>query len=364
MSDSKKTGFFPTPRAGKTTNEKEETWLRRQKAGSVATPPLALAITMGEIPKPKTNQQEFYLQLAGPVKISALPGSKQESSTVNAQVYGQKLPVLLATCLKTDTHQSASLKTSVHYSAEAIWLTPQVDLFTEHGSEEFSETWPKSGMTVNGTAYALESLTELSVQAHRTEGSGSGLLPTPNTMDTLPSRSFDAMKRQATNGARKNRKYPGNLRERIDPEMCRAYEEASEEANQGAQETVQMWPTPDASQRGPRKADLVVNRSTVERRGSGQKRGMDLQTAAKMLPTPTKSDYKGSGPTVIRKDGKDRTNDRLDYATEQVNPGSGQLNPAWVCWLMGLPLDYLDLDGYQNPELEGLPPEYLTECKN
>ena len=26
------------------------------------------------------------------------------------------------------------------------------------------ETWPKSGMTVNGTAYALESLTELSVQ--------------------------------------------------------------------------------------------------------------------------------------------------------------------------------------------------------
>ena len=38
----------------------------------------------------------------------------------------------------------------------------------------------------------------------------------------------------------------------------------------------------------------------------------------------------------------------------------GSLNPAWVCWLMGLPLDYLDLDGYQNPELEGLPPEYLT----
>jgi len=28
---------------------------------------------------------------------------------------------------------------------------------------------------------------------------------------------------------------------------------------------------------------------------------------------------------------------------------------------MGFPLDWLDLDGYQNPELEGLPPEYLTE---
>jgi hypothetical protein len=28
---------------------------------------------------------------------------------------------------------------------------------------------------------------------------------------------------------------------------------------------------------------------------------------------------------------------------------------------MGYPLDWLDLDGWQNPELEGLPPEYLTE---
>ena len=33
--------------------------------------------------------------------------------------------------------------------------------------------------------------------------------------------------------------------------------------------------------------------------------------------TPTANDYKGSGETVIRKDGKDRTFDRLDYSTEQ-----------------------------------------------
>ncbi len=39
-------------------------------------------------------------------------------------------------------------------------------------------------------------------------------------------------------------------------------------------------------------------------------------------PTPTANDHKGSGPTVIRKDGKDRTFDRLDYATEQgINLG-------------------------------------------
>lgn len=52
---------------------------------------------------------------------------------------------------------------------------------------------------------------------------------TPNCMDMLPSRSFEAMKHQATNGARKNRKLPGNLREQIDPLMRKAYIEASQE---------------------------------------------------------------------------------------------------------------------------------------
>ena len=55
------------------------------------------------------------------------------------------------------------------------------------------------------------------------------LWATPNCMDTLPSRSYEAMKKQALNGARKNRSRPGNLREQIDPEMCKAYEDALHE---------------------------------------------------------------------------------------------------------------------------------------
>jgi hypothetical protein len=38
--------LWPTPRAGKTTDENEETWLIRQAAGKVSTPPLTLAVKM------------------------------------------------------------------------------------------------------------------------------------------------------------------------------------------------------------------------------------------------------------------------------------------------------------------------------
>ena len=64
---------------------------------------------------------------------------------------------------------------------------------------------------------------------------------TPNTMDYMPCRSYEAMKRQATSGGRKNRERPGNLREQIDPLMCQAYQEAKAENNQ------ENLPPPDAT---------------------------------------------------------------------------------------------------------------------
>jgi hypothetical protein len=92
----------------------------------------------------------------------------------------------------------------------------------------------------------------------------------------------------------------------------------------------------------------------------------------KLWPTPTGHDWKGSGPTVKRKDGKMR-GDRLDYAVEQFYPtprgqdsyersnwktivdanegGKSQMtltrkikyNPDWVEWLMGWPIGWTDL---------------------
>lgn len=52
---------WPTPRAGKTTDENEETWMVRHKAGKVATPPLSLAVKMWATPCASDNRDRGNL---------------------------------------------------------------------------------------------------------------------------------------------------------------------------------------------------------------------------------------------------------------------------------------------------------------
>jgi len=144
---------------------------------------------------------------------------------------------------------------------------------------------------------------------------------TPNTMDCLPSRSYEAMKRQATNGGRKNRKRPGNLREQIDPLMCHAYEDASREANQHAGP-----PAPEKS-------------ST-----SGKNHGS--------WPTARSSDAEGGRIKTERTEkgfrSKREKSDqyfgaKLRDAAEMNKPPTMKLNPNWVEQLMGLEVGWTQL---------------------
>ena len=71
-------------------------------------------------------------------------------------------------------------------------------------------------------------LFQLALSEPDIEDTESRLWATPNTMDYLPQRSLEALKRQAE-GSRKGRKRPANLREQVDPD------------------TVKLWPTPKAA---------------------------------------------------------------------------------------------------------------------
>ena len=141
---------------------------------------------------------------------------------------------------------------------------------------QFARTWSVKVTTSSRLCLKLR----LSVR--RTGGSECFLWATPNSMDSLPQRSYAAMKRQAASGGRKNRTRPSNLREQVDPLMCQAYTDARMEANA-------LLPTP------------TVN-GNHNRKGVSAKSGDGLATAM-----------------------------------------GGQLNPDWVCWMMGFPPGWLDV---------------------
>lgn len=105
------------------------------------------------------------------------------------------------------------------------------------------------------------------------------------------------MKRQATSGGRKNRRRPGNLREQVDPDMQRAYDEARLENNPGMKPR-DLWPTPTTQENEHPHAVLTENGRRLSRDGKAS-HGLNLADSVKMWPTPTSSDVMGLCPKGI-----------------------------------------------------------------
>jgi hypothetical protein len=150
-------------------------------------------------------------------------------------------------------------------------------------------TWKGKATPQGRSLFQLVPLTHLTDETEF--GSSEEMWATPNTMDHLPQRSKEALKKQATT-SRKGRARPANLREQVNPETVQAWKEAQEPT---------MW------------------------------------------PTVTARDYKGGRtPEALAKAGRNETNSLPDAVNAQMGK-TGSLNPQWVEWLMGYPEGWTDL---------------------
>ena len=173
------------------------------------------------------------------------------------------------------------------------WKTSRVSLDGEW--ETYSETWPASGMTRNGTAY------QRPTSVPRISASASGLLPTPDTGMSL-------------NGHGRRGGRPGNGHQSgLSLETMAKYG---------------LWPTPQAHDTHP------GNPARVGRHGS-KHGGRDLTDWVARWPTPQARDHRTGEPH--------RVGDPARHGGWNLNDwAGGQLNPAWVEWLMGYPEGWTD----------------------
>jgi DNA (cytosine-5)-methyltransferase 1 len=184
--------------------------------------------------------------------------------------------------------------------ATSLWRTPQCSLLED--SIEFSETWPRWGLMRDGVSYQQQTLVP-----HIRE-KGSGLWPTPTTMDTLPARDPELLaEANRIRGGRKNRKALSNLREAI-----------------FSQHYQQMWPTPIAQD---------AKHSGYAQSGPGKADKLSYAVVRDLWPTPTAHNAKETNAP----------SEALRNEPSLASRVGGTLNPTWVEWLMGWPLGWTDL---------------------
>jgi hypothetical protein len=176
---------------------------------------------------------------------------------------------------------------------------------------------------------------QLVPRMRRTEGTGGGLLATPNTMDTLPPKTPKAVEREST-VTRPVRTNFSNLRDQLyhgmllpTPTISGNHNRAglSEKSGDGlATRLAQMLPTLTVALKEDCPAER--NRNTPS-----------VAAQIGMLPTPDAAMHK-TGYMGSNREGKQvNTETALREATGGANTGL-KLQPAFAAWMMGYPEDW------------------------
>lgn len=211
-------------------------------------------------------------------------------------------------------------------------------------------------------------LFQLQASVLGTEETESGLWATPNTMDYLPPRSAAGTKK-LMEGHRKGRTKPSNLREQVDPETMKMYPtpRASGEENpetlikrkgykKAAQHNltaaVKMYPTPSVvCEEGGEQSNRVEQTKSggfILRKKNKPTSTFGAKLSDAMLyleknqiPTPTAHDSKNVTFPISQK-GKSTVVGNM-LKNKVPKPG-GKLNPHFVEFLMGFPINWTKID--------------------
>ena len=290
-----------------------------------------------------TSRRSTSSAAASPAKTSAPPARAPES-TAPARVFGPSSPGSFASFDPATSSWRTCPRSSPGKGSGG----------TERQSEEFSETWPKWGMTRNGRACPLES------SGHPICEGESGSWPTPHGMPKRGQR-----RRPGPSGNELGRAVLRAERERFPTPTAtdarKGYSSAPGPENARGRQTLsgavqaRLWPTPKATPSGPDYARAARARSG----------GDDLVTAVareELWPTPNAADGKGgriSSDAVIlsgRRPSGAKAQRTLreairkkDLATDSPPPRAGALNPTWVEWLMGFPIGWTVLPPSETP---------------
>jgi hypothetical protein len=194
---------------------------------------------------------------------------------------------------------------------------------------------------------------------------------TPNTMDSLPPKSQEALDRESST-VRKGRSAPNNLRDQVNVREGQAEwptattDSATDRSKRYAQGghplsmVASEWPTP-STQEYPHPGMVINEKGRREPKEGKTDHSLNLEDRASTWATPRSSEWKGTGPpgSASHKHRLDRH--YLDAQSESFHqhpttakPGQKfsendqtsprrRLNPKFVEWLMDLPERWIEL---------------------
>jgi hypothetical protein len=197
--------------------------------------------------------------------------------------------------------------------------------------DEFSETWPKSGLMLGGIVYPR---VRRALHIHDSAGGSSGW-PTPRVSDTeggaINNVEFEngSFSRKNADGTRWGVKLRDAVESRLWPTPT-AIERSGLNPNagkgEGLSKVVKEWPTPRA----------------IYGEHSGMTDPRHLTGAVIKWPTPTGRDHKDGTADASRNTPEN------GYLGRTIHRGQNQpkaaLNPDWVEWLMSVPSGWTRLE--------------------